>query len=329
MNYPGCATQPPRPVFTYQSSTVQIVVVGAGGTGSWLVGHLARLVWDFNRTWEQVHDEKPRRASLLIVDHDDVEMGNIRARQNFCPAEIGHPKAQLLANRLAFAFGLDENEISAHVGPFTPSLLSQRWHGLTILVGCVDNAQARQEMAHCLTNTNTRYGVRQEERPPLTWWVDSGNSLHAGQVLCGNVATVDELRGVLCDPLCLRLPGPSLVHPELLLPRPDEEVDATARRSCKDLVLAGEPAMQQSRTINNHMAALVYGYVEMLLYGGLTTFASYTDNATFSTRSLETTPESLSQALGLPPSFFTTAETIIDEQEGSAEEDLEDEEDDA
>jgi PRTRC genetic system ThiF family protein len=326
MNYPGLASQPPRSVLAYQSPTVQIVVVGAGGTGSWLVGHLARLVWDFNRKWALVHNEQPRRASLLIVDYDHVEESNIRARQNFCPAEVGYPKAQLLANRLAFAFGLSEQEISAHVGPFTSALLSRgrRWNELKIIVGCVDNAKARQTIAKCLATSSYGYEANHDSHLPLIWWIDSGNALHAGQVLCGNVATVDALRGVLHDPMCLRLPSPALIHPELLTPRPEEEMETTTPLSCKDLVLAGEPAMQQSRTINNHMAALVYGYVEKLMYGGLTTFASYTDNASFTTRSLETTPEGLSQALGLPPSFFTTVEA---EPEEDDEKDLEDEED--
>jgi hypothetical protein len=317
-NYPGFAARPPLPVVPYQSSTVHIVVVGIGGTGSWLAMHLARLVWDFNRTWEQVRDEKPRRASLTLVDHDSVEEGNIRARQNFCPAEIGYPKAQLLANRAAFAFGLTESEISAYVGPFSSSLLSQRWDSLTIIVGCVDNAKARQEIALCLVHSNV-YRARQEEHAPLIWWIDSGNSRHAGQVLCGNVTRVTELRGALTGPLCLRLPSPSLVHPELLIPRPDEETTTSAHLSCKDLVLVGEPAIQQSRTINNHMAALVYGYVEMLIYGGLTTFATYTDNSTFTTRSLETTPERLGHALGLQPSFFTTREASAQEEDCSDE----------
>lgn len=305
MKHPGYTSQPPRPVLAYQSRRIHIVVVGAGGTGSWLIGHLARLVWTFNRTWELVHDEEPRQASLLIVDPDDVEEGNIRARQNFCPAERGYPKAQLLALRFASAFGMDGRELSAHVGPFTASLLP---HGsLTILVGCVDNAKARQEMAACLVR-RPYYDGPADGRPPLTWWIDSGNALHTGQVLCGNVATVDELRGALLEPLCLRLPSPALVHPELLVPRPEEEVvDESTRLSCKELVLVGEPAMQQSRTINTHMAALVYGYVEKLVYGGLTTFATYTDETSFTTHSLDTTPEGYSQALGLPADFFTTA----------------------
>src|SRR5216110_3326604 len=202
MNYPGFSTRPPLPVVPYQSSAIHIVVVGTGGTGSWLTMHLARLIWDFNRTWEQVHDEKPRKASLLLVDPDYVEEGNIRARQNFCPAEIGYPKAQLLANRAALAFGLTESEISAHVGPFSPSLLSHRWDALTIIVGCVDNAKARQEIAQCLVHSNV-YRARPEEHAPLIWWVDSGNALHSGQVLCGNVGTVDGLHGALVGPLCL------------------------------------------------------------------------------------------------------------------------------
>lgn len=293
----------PLRVVPYQSEYIQLIVVGAGGTGSWLIPHLARLVWDFNRTWEQIHDEKPRRASLLIVDHDTVEDGNIRARQNFCPAEIGYPKAQVLANRLAFAFGLDGKEISARVGQFSPSQIGQRFGALTIICGCVDNAAARAEIARCLDRENGR----NEKHPPLTWWVDAGNALNSGQVLCGNAATAEQLQGTLAGPFCLRLPAPSLIHPELLQPRPEELVEASAQLSCKDLVLAGEPAMRQSRTINSHMAALVYGYVEHLVYGGLTTFATYTDNSTFTTRSLEATPEGFAQALGMPTTFFTTS----------------------
>jgi PRTRC genetic system ThiF family protein len=291
----------PQMVVPYQSEYIQLIVVGAGGTGSWLIPHLARLVWDFNRTWEQIHDEKPRRASLLIVDHDTVEDGNIRARQNFCPAEIGYPKAQVLANRLAFAFGLDGKEISASVGQFSHSHVGQRWGALTIICGCVDNAGARAEIARCLD----RESGRNEKHAPLTWWVDAGNALNSGQVLCGNAATAAQLQGALAGPFCLRLPSPALLHPELLEPRPEELVEASAQLSCKDLVLAGEPAMRQSRTINSHMASLAYGYVEHLVYGGLTTFATYTDNSTFTTRSLETTPEGFSQALGMPATFFT------------------------
>src|SRR5262249_27219345 len=110
-------------------------------------------------------------------------------------------------------------------------------------------------------------------------------------------------------------------HPELLVPRPEEEADASAHLSCTDLVLE----MQQSRTINNHMASLVYGYVEQLLYGGLTTFATYTDSALFTTRSFSTTPEDLSQALGRDPPFFT-AES---EEQDYKKRELEDEDDDA
>lgn len=311
-------TRLPLPVVAYQARSIQIILIGAGGTGSWVCQHLARLVWDFNRSQALVHDEQPRRARLLVVDHDVVEQGNIKARQNFCPAEIGLPKSQLLATRYGLAFGMGPDEISAQIKPFTHSMIESRFDQLTILVGCVDNAAARQEIARCLKEYNSYAPGR--ERVPLVWWVDSGNGLHTGQVLIGNTARLAEMQGALQEPICTRLPSPALVHPELLTPRPDEIQEASPRLSCKELVLAGEHRAQQSRTINNHMAALVYAYVEMLIYGGLSTFATYTDLATFTVRSLEATPEAFALALARNQDFFTMSPC-----EELDEEDLDDE----
>ena len=309
-------SQPPRPVVPYQTSKLRLLVVGAGGTGSWVCQHLARLVWDFNRSWALVQDEKPRHASLTIVDFDYVEAGNIKARQNFCPAELGLPKAKVLAHRYGLAFGMADDEIAAVVAPFSPDLVQNRFDELTILVGCVDTAKARSEIAACVRNKNS-YAPTQE-RVPMVWWVDSGNGLHSGQVVMGNTTRLDVLQGALRDPACLRLPSPDLLHPELLVPQPDELEESQQKLSCKDLVLLGEPEMKQSRTINNHMAALVYGYVEMLVYGGATTFATYTDLRSMTSRSLETTPEALALALVEHPTFFTQppVEELEEEDEG-------------
>jgi len=306
---PIAPTSPvPLVVVPYQAQRVRIVVVGAGGTGSWVVQHLARLVWDFNRSWAQVHDEEPRRAQLVIVDHDVVEEGNVRARQNFCLAEVGYPKAKVLALRYAQAFGLAEEDISAVCQPMASAGIAPRWGDLTILVGCVDNDAARRDIARMLDYPGLPYEfsrVPEAERPRPTWWIDSGNALHSGQALCGNVGSIEDLQGALAGPFCSRLPSPGLLHPELILSPPADANAPADQRSCKELVLAGEAARAQSRTINNHMAALVYGYVERLLYGGLTTFATYTDESSFTTRSLETTPEALALALGRPAAFFT------------------------
>ena len=302
--------QNPWPVVARAGERVEIIVIGAGGTGSQLVPHLARLVWDFNQEAGEQGAGAKRGATLLIVDHDSVAEKNVRARQNFCPPEVGYPKAQVLANRYGIAFAMRKDEIGALVKPFTPEVLQRRYSDLTILVGCVDTAGARASIAACLAS-NSRSTV------PRIWYVDAGNGFHWGQVFVGNTPTVSDLRGCLHDPICARLPSPALLAPSMF-EVPDEAEAATSttlKLSCGDLVLSAQEGNRQSRTINTHMAALVYAYVEQLVYGTITTFATYTNLSTFETHSVPVTPGSLSRALGEEPAFFTMHPAGEDEDE--------------
>lgn len=280
----------PWPVVAYQAKKAQIIVVGAGGTGGWVFQQVARLVWSFNRKWDRAPE--PRSASLLIVDYDLVEEKNVEARQNFCPPEIGKPKALVLANRYKLAFNMRSDEIAAFVEPFSPSIVPRYENEqLTILVGCVDSAEARARIATCLERY---YGPL-----PRIWWIDAGNEEDFGQVLCGNTAKLADLKGCLHETVSPRLPSPALLAPSLVtLPKMPEQT-TTQTFSCGDVV-----GVQQSRTINFHMAALVYGYVDMLLNGEpLTTFATYTNLRRFSTQSELVTPEALARALNMPKTF--------------------------
>lgn len=289
----------PRPVIARAGERIHIMVIGAGGTGSQLAPHLARLVWDFNQQQEEEGVMRRRHASLLLVDPDYVTEKNVRARQNFCPAEIGFPKAQVLANRYAFAFGLQRNTIAADVQPFARELVYCCSADLVLLVGCVDTAEARATIAECLT-------LNHANSIPHLWYVDAGNGFHWGQVFVGSTATLADLQGCLHEPLCARLPSPALLAPSLFA-APEEVVPAASstRRSCGDLVLSTQEGNRQSRTINTQMASLLYTYVEQLLYGSLTTFATYTNLATVETHSLPVTPGALGRALNLSPNFFT------------------------
>ena len=304
----------PWPVVARQGSQVQIIVIGAGGTGSQLVPNLARLVWDFNQQHDEHAAGAKRRASLLIVDHDIVAEKNVRARQNFCPPEIGYPKAQVLANRYAIAFGMRKDEIGALVKPFTSEVLQKHYSDLVILVGCVDTAEARVAIAECL-KSNSPASV------PRIWYVDAGNGFHWGQVFVGNTATIADLRGCLHDPICARLPSPALLAPSMFEAPPEEEAASTTMKlSCGDLVLTTQEGNRQSRTINTHMAALVYTYVEQLIYGTITTFATYTNLPTFETHSVPVTPEALGRVLDQQPEFFTMHPDDEDEDEDEDEE---------
>ncbi|MBK6590031.1 MAG: hypothetical protein IPG22_17235 [Acidobacteria bacterium] len=68
-------------VMPVEYNTLRFVVVGAGGTGSFVVPALARLIFE-------LREQQNKSAEMLIVDPDIVEANNI-PRSNFCFAEVG------------------------------------------------------------------------------------------------------------------------------------------------------------------------------------------------------------------------------------------------
>ncbi len=57
-------------VMPVEHTTVRFIVVGAGGTGSFVVPAIARLIYELKH-------QQNKYAELLIVDPDIVETGNI------------------------------------------------------------------------------------------------------------------------------------------------------------------------------------------------------------------------------------------------------------
>lgn len=237
-----------------------LVLAGCGGTGSFLALHLARLAYHARET-------RGLDVQVTLVDPDHVEPGNL-GRQNFCPAELGRPKALALMARYNRAFGL---AWSAFVGRFDPEMAPHRGC-FNLVIGCVDNAAARVDLQRAVG----RSGGSQ-------WWLDCGNHEHAGQVLLGNRV---DLKTPEISPLgfCAGLPAPSIQHPELLQPPPILEVDAPAP-GCTELLAAGA----QSLMINQAIAGLAAAYIARLILGRLDIYASYIDLATGSMRSLPIT----------------------------------------
>jgi PRTRC genetic system ThiF family protein len=231
-----------------------IVLVGCGGTGGFLAEAICRLVIG-------------RHASLCLVDPDRVEPHNV-ARQSFERADIGHFKAEVLAERLARRFG---REVGYSVLPYDHELHSQVFGGtrsaLNLLVGCVDNAAARRAIAATLGDRSSPYSSQCDR----IWWLDCGNDRNSGQVLLGNATRVDTLRGAFLpqSSLCRALPAPGLQRPDLLeippQPRPSPD--------CAEAIVQGD----QGPTINQVVAAIGAGYVERLLAGTCSWMASYFD----------------------------------------------------
>ena len=156
------------------TAPVKIIVLGAGGTGGYLIPHLYRIAFsDENRDYR-----------IIICDGDIVERKNL-IRQNFIEQDIGRNKASVLAERYAGAFGIECEYIPEYIeseqrlkelvrpdftkSPWTNARETQR----VILIGCVDNNKSR---AIC-------HKVFYETKDLV--YIDSGNGEHTGQVVCG------------------------------------------------------------------------------------------------------------------------------------------------
>jgi len=246
----------------------KIVVVGCGGTGGFVVEGLCRLLAN-------------SELDILLVDHDRVEPHNLR-RQNFFEGDVGKFKSQAIAERMARQYG---RPVGYSVYPYDRDLLNESTGiGMRqmkgIVIGCVDNADARLSIARGLT-----WG---------DWWLDSGNGHQSGQVLLGNTLTVDGLEeafdeaGQEVD----HLPAPSLQLPALLH-QPTKPV--TRELDCAEAVEDEE----QSPTINQMMSSLVLEFVYRLLKGSLTWMGAYVDLDAGTLSTVPAEPETVARMFGI------------------------------
>ena len=235
----------PYKVMLGNADMFRIILVGCGGTGGYIAETVARFAWDLKQVGKRVH--------IVFIDHDLVEENNI-GRQRFAPAELGLNKAICLANRYNLAFGL---EIVAVERPFSAEMLSlwrDRFTGgaTTLLVGAVDNAEARQEMAKAVEAENGRL-----------WCLDAGNAFHNGNVYLGNLTKSGQLKLDSEMMLASGFPSPFVQDPALLVPEKKHAVKETEERSgsCAMRIMRRE----QSMVINQQMGSLLGRYLECWL----------------------------------------------------------------
>ena len=244
---------------------VSVILVGCGGTGSWLAPAIVRIV-----NMIQQHGQK---SSVLFVDPDTVEEKNVY-RQNFCFAEVGKNKAEVLAERYSAAWGV---EIGYVEGKFSWSIARDRsyYSGVTVLVGCLDNNSARREIGEGFRYHDSRG----------TWWLDCGNTHSYGQILIGGGHPAKSLPGYAGW-----LPLPSEQHPELvdLTPNPSPEKRGDRELSCAEMQVQDSQGM----SINQRMAAEAADYlVRLLVTRDLRKYATYIDLESGTTRSKYITKE--------------------------------------
>jgi len=249
----------------------KIIIVGCGGTGSIVSEGLCRLLINSD-------------IDLLLIDMDRVEEHNL-GRQNFYGDDLGNFKAQALAERLARQF---HRRVGYSVYPFMYDMQEESTLGSSfrsraitgLIIGCVDNALARQEISKSLEYSTN-------------WWLDSGNGFSSGQVLLGNTNSVSSLGGsfVKSTGQVIALPSPGIQLPSLLAP----PTISTDPLDCAEAVAADE----QSPTINQAMATLVVTFVHKLLTQSLTWMGAYLDLETGTLQTVRAEPEIVARMLSV------------------------------
>ena len=140
---------------------VRVVVVGAGGNGSQLLGHLGRLD-------RAIRAQLGKGLDVTVFDPDSVSEANV-GRQVFGVHDIGFNKAIIMVHSVNAKYDLDWH---AEPKAFDPN----RHASFDLLVGCVDSGRFR----HAL-------GQFWHSRLTDSLWLDLGNGADSGQVVLGHL----------------------------------------------------------------------------------------------------------------------------------------------
>jgi PRTRC genetic system ThiF family protein len=262
---------PPVP-FTLPPHGFSVLLVGCGGTGSFLAQSLARLAYHVKQAGET-------EIAMGFMDGDVVEPKNV-GRQLFAPAEVGMNKAEALAARFNAALGL---KITAFPRMATGEILGMVGTGsgsTGILVGAVDSAAGRRALDAALLSNQWRL------------WLDCGNHEHAGQVVVGTAIKQDQLQGAFAlGGMCSALPAASLLYPELLQDQAAPVIDCAAAMAQNI----------QSLTVNQMMASIATEYLyKLIVRRRITTFQTVVDLETLSATSTPITPKRIAKETGVP-----------------------------
>lgn len=171
---------------------INVVVIGAGGTGSRVIEGLASL---HRAIKAKGH---PYGLKVRVIDPDTVSQANV-GRQAFYPCDVGHSKAHTLVNRVNMAL----NGEAVWTALCEMVTIQTDLSRADIVIGAVDNRKARLAILRSLENacSGNRY------------WLDLGNRVADGQVILGEVISRKRKTD---HPE--RLPHAGELYPELIDP---------------------------------------------------------------------------------------------------------------
>lgn len=236
---------------------VQVVLVGAGGTGSHVLRRLANI------HMAMVELGHPAGLDVSVYDPDVVSKTNV-GRQAFYPSDVGLPKAAILVHRCNL---LMQTKWEAYQEKLTSK---SSLYSADVVIGCVDNRAGRKAIL-AATEANRK----------ATYYMDFGNREHDGQVILGQVMPESNEK----SKNEMRLPHAANLFPELV----DESLDDKDETPSCSLAEALE---KQSLFINDTVANVGMNMLwELFRYGQLSYHGVFINNKTGRVNPLPIDPE--------------------------------------
>ncbi|CDS91601.1 UBA/THIF family NAD/FAD binding protein [Sphingobacterium sp. PM2-P1-29] len=161
------------------TNPISVNLIGAGGTGSKVLTALMEM----NHSLIALGHAG---LQIRLWDDDIITEANL-GRQRFAPSEIGLYKSVALINRVNRFMGTNWK---AETQKFERNALGGFPENAkaTIYITCVDNVQARFDIAEMLKAMSKRRMNRDEPK----YWLDFGNSQHTGQVLLSTIGNIRQ-----------------------------------------------------------------------------------------------------------------------------------------
>lgn len=210
---------------------VRIDLIGAGGTGSQVADQLASMETTLRALGHPGFE-------VIVYDGDMVTNASV-GRSRYTPADVGHPKAVLLAHRIGLFYNVAWQAVPEHHRGSTNA---------DLVITCVDSALFRAGL-----------GKQFSKRSSESLWLDFGNGDHQAQVILGHLGKPNSER---------RLPNVFDLFPEL------EHMAAADREapSCS----AEEAIRRQPWPINRVVATLGMELLWTLFRNGSISHHGYT-----------------------------------------------------
>ena len=218
--------------------TVDILLVGCGGTGGCLFARMMRFLYDYAETDMEI--------TFRIMDGDHVELKNL-ARQPFSEEDLGKNKAVALAASAQEVFGIDVKAYPEYLTPdnmlryLSPDSYSSS-SNIRIIIGAVDNHACRKLLHEYFQHP-------QYLSENVLYYIDSANEFSCGEIVIGKRTYRD-------------IAAPDRVHyyPDIM----QDNGKAAYEMSCEEL----NSSAPQHLATNGLAADLIFSYLAQLLMAG-------------------------------------------------------------